>query len=183
MTKCLMSCLLVLTLSSCKTFILDTSMSAAQAGDPTIVSSIDNGIPSLGFQVVRANDNTPITQVWSIIVPFKKNVVSGEMTIKYKDKKLSLPITDSKVDVPFSRIIGEGKWARGMDGVALVTIQLQFKTPTNDANFVDLLGFAFIRILPPNYNPLPIGSPLGVWEADCHVEYSTNGRSALECLP
>ena len=170
----------VMALSACKGILIDTTMSAAQAGDATIVMS-SGGIPSQGFDVLRVEDGTKITSSWKIIIPVNKFMTGAELVIRYKDRKRTYALNGASVSIPWKDIIGDDTWNIAHNGVAQVTAQIQYKTKTSDANFIDILGYTFIRVFGKGYLPLPTGSPYGAFKATCTVEYSSNGRSAVSC--
>lgn len=172
---------LLLVFTACKSFPIDTSAMAAQSGDTTLVLSADSAIPKQGIDVLRVPESSEVHQKMTIVLPFVQNFVSGEVTLRYRDRVITRTLSAPVLQVEWRDIVDDLLWHKSYTGVVQITAQVQYTDGTSDAKFVDILGYSFIRVLAKGYAPLPVGSKEAAWSGTCKVQYSTSGRSSLEC--
>lgn len=170
--KKLLTSLLIVT-AGCSTLSPDTSPSAVQSGDLSLVETACSPIPTKGMDICRQHEGDPINSNWTLYVPWMEDAISAEARIKYGDKTLTYKITDFSVDIPWKDIFGP-TWNKSGLVQALVTIK------TKD-RIVQALGYAFIVILKPGYDPTPTSSLGAITMKTCSIEYTTAGRSRILC--
>jgi hypothetical protein len=127
------------------------------------------------MDICRVHQDDPVSSVWTLYVPWTDDAVSGEARIKFGDKTLTYPVTDFTVQIPWEEIVGD-VWTTPGLVQALVTV-------TTKTRVVQALGYAFIVILKPGYDPTPISSLGAITMKTCTIEYTTAGRSRVICTP
>lgn len=174
MIRFLTSAILLLAAVGCSTISpSDSSPDAVLSGDLSLVQTACSPIPTKGMDICRVHSGDPITSSWTLYVPWSSDSVSGEARIKYGDKTFTYKIADFSVDIPWTDIFGE-YWGKAGLVQALVTI----KTKTR---VVQALGYAFIVILKPGYDPVPMSSFGAITTKKCDIEYMSSGRSRILC--
>lgn len=173
-----------LLLTGCKTFVVDTSPEAIASGDFTLINSCQI-IPAGGLDICRVIEGSAIESSWVIMVPSAKEVLDGEIIIRYKDVSKSYSVSggQEQVEIPFKDIVRAQAWSRDHFGDVLALGHLRFKDSNGTIRVVGAMGMAKIVVLKPGYSPLPLNSSFGIWEREfkCTTEYSTSGRSQVEC--
>lgn len=172
MNRVVLSCLLVLSVG-CSTLSPDTSPSAVSSGDLSLVQTACSPVPTKGLDVCRQHDGDPITSSWTLYVPWSNDAISGEARVKFGDQTIIYPITGFELNIPWKDIFGE-TWKSAGLVQALVTIKTKDRV-------VQALGYAFIVILKPGYDPTPISSLGAITVKTCNIEYTTAGRSRVLC--
>lgn len=169
----------LLLLAGCKAVPIDPSIPAAQAGDLTMVFAACGAVPSRGLDICRVVEKGEAAEVMRIVMPKDKRV-TGEIRVRYKGVVKSYPVTGSVVQIPLRDVIGKERYEREDQGIIQMTGSLRAELP-DGVRFTDVLGYAFLVVLGEGYTPMPIDSGNAAWGSTCRVQYSTAGRSALEC--
>ena len=166
--------------ASCQT-ITDPSIDAIKALDLTIVMSACEAMPGRGADICRVNEGMLIDSSWKIVIPEAKRISGGEINVFYKDIQKSYAITDSVVLIPWKDLIGASKWHVDHAGVAQALAVVRYKDDQGIIKQVRAKGLALLVVTKEGYSPMPIDSGFNAVESKCRVQYSTAGRSALEC--
>lgn len=181
----------VLVLLSCSTAIVkDNSIDAFASSDLTLVSSclstsgptisMSSGVDSCQFTV-----GDIVSGAWTLVVPSPKNaknIVGGTIDVYYKDKHKAYPVDGWANQVYFRDFLQLQHWTKDYDeGVvsALVTISWVDNEGVNQLS--KFRGLAVLVVTARGYDRMPIGSHNNAWGTTCKVQYSTAGRSAVEC--
>lgn len=169
-------------LLGCTALVIDTSPSAFASNDKTLVMSACAAQPVQGLDVCRVVAGSRISQKWVLVVPNSKEVVAGELRIRYRDSVLTYNLAPKQhtIEIPWRDIVGRDTWRLEDEAPAQVTGAVRFKTKTGEG-WTDVLGIAFPIVLKEGYTPMPIDSGNAAWMTTCRVQYSTAGRSAIEC--
>lgn len=175
--------ILGLTLACVHQLVLDPSASALDSGDLTLALSACQGTPGGGLDICRVKEGSPISSVWRLVVPVENNVfLGGELTVYFKDQSRSYPINQPVIEIPWTNFFAPNtNWSRDMDGEALALAQIRWKNPQGIEETWRARGIAKIVVTKVGYDPLPIDSGFIAWKTACRIQYSTAGRSALEC--
>lgn len=169
-------------LSGCKALVLDPAPAAFASNDKTLVMSACAAQPVQGLDVCRVVAGSPISQKWVLVVPNSREVLAGELRVRYRDTVLSYNVGPKQhtVEIPWRDLVGRDTWQLEDESPAQVTGHVRFETRTGEA-YTDVLGIAFPIVLAEGYTPMPIDSGNAAWMTTCRVQYSTKGRSAIEC--
>lgn len=171
-------------LSGCKT-VVDLSPEAYASGDLTIPVALADGpckaIPVQGVDVCRVKEGAPIESRWRLIVPQGKGITGGQVTVYYKDFSRTYAVAGTVVEIPFSDLISGDKWKHEDRGVLTALAELKYKDSEGVERSVRAEGMAVVIVLASDYDPLPMDSGQDNWGLNCKVQFSTAGRSALEC--
>lgn len=169
----------LLVFNSCDV-VLDQSALAIDAQDQTLVHTACKAAPSGGLDICRVVQGTIISEEWILIVPHVDKFISGELQITFKDQIKTYSINDSVIHIPWSDIVGHTTW--GLDDSVPVQAlgRFQYEGKTGPI-FIDILGTAFLLVLKQGYAPLSIDSGAQMSSQDCKIQYSSAGRSAINC--
>lgn len=182
MKKALFVAGLVIVLMACETFIVDPSINAVEADDLTVVSACQN-LPVGGFDACRFREHSGISSNWSLFLPFGDHIVGGDVTVFYKDTQKSYAIRGKRVEIPWREIIGRDEWSKSHNGIALALATIKFKDESGIERVVQARGEARLLIVSESYSVMPIDSGFVSWsqEVKCKIQYSSAGRSAVQC--
>lgn len=169
------------TLASCKSIVLDPSISAIQAGDYTLALSGCSAHPGQGADTCRVKIGEPVSAEWAVIVPFGDFFETGELLIRYKDIEKTYAITSKVVKGAWRDIIDHEVWQSTDSGIALLLAELRFRDPQGVVRLVQARGILFLVPTSTVYEVMPIDSGFAGFKTICKVQYSTAGRSAIEC--
>lgn len=171
----------LLFLTACATITMDTSIPSVNAGDVTLISACD-AMPGRGADICRFKDGMIISSSWKLLVPNGDGVKSGYVVITYKDVTKQYPISGPVVEIPLKDIIGQDTWNKDRDSFQIVQARARviYKGITTDEE-VQVRGFALIVVTDTAYDPIPIDSGLNTFNTNCKIQYTTAGRSALQC--
>jgi hypothetical protein len=173
-------------LSGCVSIVIDTSISAAEAGDFSLIISACESV-NRGGTYCRVVEGSEISSGAVLKVPKVGGaVIGGEVMVSFRDlSPATFSIKDDTVDIPFSEVLGPGKWdSRYHDGEMLVLARIQYKDNAGVTQEVKALGFIRIVVLKESYaGVLPIDSGFVAFQGTfkCVYQYTTAGRSALKC--
>lgn len=174
----------------CSGLVIDRSGPAFAAGDMTLISSCV-AAPSSAFGLASGVDSCQfsagdtISSSWVLVVPPPKTaqqVTGGTVDVYFRDIHKSYPISGWAVPIAFADVLGVSKWTKDLDlGVmeALITINWVDNSGVNQVT--QFRGIAVLLITTSGYSRLPINSGNQAWGTTCKVQYSTAGRSALQC--
>lgn len=173
---------LLFLVAACSSIVMDPSMEPVEAGDQTLVLSACTGLPVVGFDACRVKENQPIESVWRLFFPAPHGDISGgELTVNFHDVSKSYAITGPILDIHWSDFFQDKVWKKEYNGIALALAFVRYKDEQGVERMVKARGEARILVLAEGYDPLPIGTPFGQFKLKCKVEFSTAGRSAVEC--
>lgn len=174
----------LLGLSACKT-VFDMSPEAYASGDFTLVGTLAGGpckaLPTGGVDVCRVKEGSMRESVWRLILPDGRAVHSGQITVYYKDFSKVYPVTGTVTEIPFSDLLGAGKWEEKDSDVATALAEIRYSDSEGVERTAKAEGMAIIVVLKSGYDPMPMDSGQENWGVNCQVQYSTAGRSALVC--
>lgn len=161
---------------------MDTSIPAVQAGDLTLATACEN-LPGRGADICRFKDGTPIGSDWVIILPPKGKIKAGTVVVDYKDieKSYDVPVT-GLLRIPFSDIIPDTEWSRSEH--SFTTVQARAKIIYQGNTTVEewqARAIALLIVTSPDYDPLPMDSGIQLYTSICKLQYTSAGRSALQC--
>jgi hypothetical protein len=174
---------LVLAAVGCSGLILDRSIPAADAGDLTLAVSACEAVPSRGLDICRVKAGAPIDSSWRLVMPTGKVISGGELKVFYRDVVRTYSIQGSLVEVPWRDVMRQDTWTESLAGTALALAEIRWKDPEGIEQVWRARGEARILVLPEGYAPMPIDSGFQTFGTKCRIQYSTAGRSAVECRP
>lgn len=165
------------------TLVPDPSIQAVEAGDFTLVLSACEGTPGRGLDICRVKEGSPIASVWRLVVPIENNVfLGGELTVYFKDLSKTYALKEPVIEIPWADFFAPSStWSRDMDGEALALALIRWKTPAGIEEIWNARGIAKVVVTNQGYDPLALDSGFNAWSRTCKIQYSTAGRSALEC--
>lgn len=174
-------------LSACKTQF-DLSPEAYASGDFTLVGALAEGpckaIPVGGVDVCRVKDGSKAVSVWRLVIPqggtFQGQKISGQVTAYFKDFSKTYPVDGNVLEIPLEDLVGP-TWEKSDSGTAVALGQLEFTDSEGVKRTVQAEGMATFIVLSKDYDPLPMDSGQENWGLTCKVQYTTAGRSALDC--
>lgn len=172
-----------LLLSSCSRLTIDPSMSAVEAGDYTLVHSACGTVPANGVDACHSIEGTEITKSWVMIIPVTHyGVYGGDIDVYYRDihKKYSIKKDTEIIEIKWSDFFGKKTWSKDMNGEVLALISLRYDKKGIEEVAL-FRGIAKIIVTKKGYTRLPIGSSFSGWETECIINYTTAGRSSLNC--
>lgn len=173
---------LLLFVLACSSVVMDPSPEPVQAGDNTLVLSACSGLPVVGFDACRVKENTPMESVWRLFFPVPGgNVTGGELTVNFKDVSKSYAISGPVVEIHWSDFFADKVWKKDYNGIALALAVVRYKDEQGVERTVKARGEARVLVLSEGYDPMPIGTPFGQFKLKCKIEFSTAGRSAVDC--
>lgn len=161
---------------------VDDSMTAAAAGDLTLIHSACAEQLGHGYDLCRVTEGAEVVETWSLVFPWAGSFVDGDVSVSYLGTEHRFKVTGPQLDIPWKLLTGKATWSKGDDSPAQARAALKFHQDDGD-HWVDLLGFAFPIVLKQGYAPLPLDSGRSFTEAVCRLQYSSAGRSAVECRP
>jgi hypothetical protein len=169
-------------------------MEPVSAGDYTLVGAIEEpsasaihssciGLPNGGFDVCRFIEGAPITASWRVVVPSGKRVKSSQIIVTFGGFRKSYAPTDGVADIPFADIFGDSVWSKDKDGEVHALAVLEWEDDRGIVKTANAMAIARILVLSDKYAVLPMNSGLEIIDAEirCHIQYTTNGRSAVRC--
>lgn len=168
------------TLAACSSVVVDTSVEALASGDYTAIGSACGAVPGGGLDICRVREGTDIASSWKLVVP-TTNLQGGEVDVYFRDIHKSYAVTGMVVDIPWKDVMGGPKWTSDMDGEAMALVVIRWKDAQGIEQVTKFRGFAKIVVTKEGYDRLPIDSGYAAFKGTCKVQYSTAGRSALEC--
>lgn len=173
----------LLSIAGCSTVLIDPSIQAVDAGDYTLAVSACEAAPGQGMDICRVREKAAIESSWRLFIPAGKAVLGGEVDVYYRDLHRSYAVAkgDGIIEIPWKDFFGQTTWDRSMDGEALALVALRFATPNGVEEVVKFRGIAKIVVTKEGYDRLPIDSSYGAFKTTCKIQYSTAGRSAVEC--
>lgn len=182
----LLAFILLASCTACKPKI-DLSPEAYASGDFTLVASLAGGpcaaIPVQGADLCRFKEGSQIASSWRIVVPSSKYIVGGQVTVYFKDTTKTYPLTGNIIEIPLRDLIGHDRWQKSDSRVATALAEIRWKDADGVLRTGRAEGVAMLIVLKSGYDPMPIDSGVHTWSKDfkCKVQYSSAGRSAVEC--
>lgn len=171
----------VCALSACSGVIVDPSPSAIASGDMTLISTCEVRVAN-GVVGCRVKEGDVIQGSWNLIIPASKGqFLDGEVVVKFRNFTKPYPIVGALVQVPFVDIYGSKQWEDSDSGLILATAKVRYKDAQGVEKIWQARGVALTLVLKPGYDTMPFGSGFAGWAANCDVEYSSAGRSAVKC--
>lgn len=170
----------VVLLTACQT-VIDPSVEAIVAKDLTVIASACEAMPGRGADICRVQENQPINSVWRLVLPTSRAIEGGEINVYYKDVVKSYAVTGAVVEIPWTDITGQKTWSLDHHGIASAIAVIQYKDAQGIKTQLRMRGMALIIVTREGYAPMPIDSGFHATEGRCRYQYSTKGRSALEC--
>lgn len=152
---------------------------AAEYNDKTLViGGCENGI-GRGFQVCRFVEGSPIESSLAVFVPLDPGESTSTIRIRHGDKLLTVEEKNSAMlNVDFKSIVGAEKWGLNHDG----PIQILATIRSEGRNTIKLLGYVYLVILKPGYDPRPLSWPgPQINPITCVIRYSPDGFSQVKC--
>ncbi len=171
----------LLTVVGCSGLVIDTSTPAADAGDFTLAISACGATPGIGFDICRVTEGDEIASSWKMVVPQGSQIQGGEIDVYYRDLHKQYPISGIVVEVPWRDFFGQATWSSDLDGEAMALLVVRWKDDTGLIQITKFRGLAKIVVTKKGYDRMPIDSGFHTWETNCKIQYSTAGRSALQC--
>jgi hypothetical protein len=187
------SVLLLLLLLGCSTLVLDQqSTDAFAANDLTLISScvatpgaqisLASGVDSCHFTV---GDSTSQAS-WTLVVPGPKiaqQVTAVDVDVYYKSVHKTYAMGKAwTIQIPFADLLSITTWTSDFDeGVveALATISWIDNEGINQ--ITKTRGIAVLVVTASGYDRMQVDSGNQAWGVNCKTQYSTAGRSALQC--
>lgn len=163
-------------------FVFDPSIEAVEAGDFTLPSSLCSAVPNGGMDVCHVSEGTAITSDWRLILPTGRGVSEGEVSVYYRDIEKTYAITGTTVTIPFRDFFGDHTWSGSRhDGELLALAFVRYKLPDGTIELLKFRGIAKIVVTKAGYDRMPIDSGFSNWTKNCKIQYSTSGRTAVQC--
>lgn len=161
--------------AGCATTTPDSSPSAISSGDVSLVQTACSPVPTKGMDVCRERQGDPITSGWTVYLPWSEDALSAEVRVRHGDKTYTYKASDFSVEIPWTDVFGS-TWNTDSAGLvqALATVKYKDKV-------VQALGYAFIVILKPGFDPIPSSSYGALAYKQCSITYTTAGRSVVRC--
>lgn len=178
--KFLTSIILLVTVG-CAQVLIDPSVDAFNAGDFSLIHSACRSVPGRGLDSCLVTSGTPINQTWVLIVPQGPGVLGGEVDVYFRGLHRQYEINGHVVSIPWADFFESKVWASDMDGEAQALLVLAWKDSLGVDQTTKYRGLAKIVVVNPNYTRMPIDSGFTDWQSECKIQYSTSGRSAIEC--
>lgn len=155
-------------------------MDAYAANDFTLISTC-NATPGIGMDICLFTEGDSIVSSWQLILPHGDRITGGEVDVYYRDLHKSYNVSSSPLVISFNDFFGANKWSSDLDGELLALVTIRWKDDTGLIQTTKLRGIAKTVVTKPGYDRMPIDSGLHAFSTDCKIQYSTAGRSALEC--
>ena len=169
-------------LGGCQHVVVDPSVEAVASEDYTMPMSACNGVPTIGMDICIVTENTIINSSWVLIFPIKQVQILGvDVDIYYRDIHKQYAMSKNLLEIPWSDIMGSDKWSRSMDGEALALVLVRYVDNQGLNRIAKFRGIAKIVVTKEGYDRMPIGSNFASWKTKCIIEYSTAGRTAIQC--
>lgn len=160
---------------------IDRSLDALASGDYTLVLSACGATPGKGFDVCNVVEGTRIESSWKIFVPRGTNIKGGEVQVFYRDIKKTYAVTSGIVEIPWMDFFERTLWRSDMDGEVMALVQIRWMSPLGIEEITQYRGMAKIVVTKTGYSRIPIDSNQAAWGTNCKIQYSTAGRSVVEC--
>lgn len=172
---------LALLFMGCRQFVLDPSPEAVAAQDLTLIISACENVPARGMDICRVKENAKIQSSWRLVLPVGGNFIGGELVVYYKDQSFTTAINEKVVEIPWSQLVKRDVWHLDDDGEALALATIRYKDDQGIEKIWKARGIAKLIVTKESYDPMPIDSEFYTWGTTCKIQYSTAGRSAIEC--
>lgn len=191
--KVLGALLCAATLSCCNLTIDQQSTDAFAAGDFSLASScistpgakigMASGVDSCHFTV-----GDPVaSSAWVLVIPppnHALNVIAGSVDVyvpKYSIHKTYSVGTGWNLTIPFVDLFGTS-WISDQDESVVEALATLTYTDNQGINqILKTRSIAFIIVTAAGYDRMAIDSGNQAWGANCAVQYSSSGRSAVSC--
>jgi hypothetical protein len=161
---------------------LDPATTAAAGGDATLVHSACAEQLGHGYDLCRVTEGAEVVETWAFTFPWAPGFVDGDLNVEYLGQTHVFKITGPTLEVPWKLLTGGATWKQEDRAPAQARAAIKFKAPDGD-HWVDLLGYAFPIVLKQGYAPLPLDSGRNFTELVCRLQYTSAGRSAVQCQP
>jgi hypothetical protein len=173
--SCPALCGLLLSAGCRTTLPSDSVQPAVLSGDASLVMGACSQRPVRGVDVCYVHDGDAVTSAWRLYLPWGEQAVTGDLRIKRGDRVYNYKIASDIVDINWTDIVG-ATWTKDDVGLvqALATIKYEDRV-------VQALGYSFIVVLNPGYDPQPTGSESAITKQNCTIEYTDKGRSRVLC--
>jgi hypothetical protein len=159
----------------CSTTPLDTSPPAISSNDPSLVISACQAVPSRGLDICRVHAGDPATSSWTLYLPWNSDAKSATIRVRWGDQVKTYQSDGPRFAIPWYDIFGPS-WSR--DDAGLVQAMVDVHYAERD---VQALGYAFIVVMQPGYDPIPTDSRSVISWTECKIEYEASGRSRVLC--
>lgn len=178
----LIAALLGLALQGCKTIPVDPFPSAF-GSDLTLAISACAGMPGRGADICRVQAGSQVESVWRVVLPKHEAILGGEVAVFFKDISRTYAVEKGQmvVDIPWKDLVAGPLWEAKDEGEALALAKLRYTNAQGIEELIRAKGLAILLVNPKGYEPMPIDSGFAAFEGTCRVQYSTAGRSAIEC--
>lgn len=136
------------------------------------------------MDICRVREGDAIESSWKLFIPTSgRNILGWEIDVYYRDAAHTVHQTgsDGIIDIPWKSFFGQSTWSRDMDGEALALVSVRYKNAQGLEELVKFRGIAKIVVTRQGYDRLPIDSGYAAWGETCKIQYSTAGRSAVQC--
>lgn len=159
----------------CSTAPFDSSPLAITSGDLSLVQTACSPVPTKGMDLCRVHSGDPVSSTWNIYVPWTEDALSAEVRIKRGDMVKIYKTADFILAIDWQDIFGD-KWNQSSAGLvqALATVKYKDKV-------VQALGYAFIVVLQPGFDPIPTSTYGSLLYRNCSITYTVSGRSSVVC--
>lgn len=184
-----------LLIAACQSLVMDRSVEPVLANDKTLALSACQPTAEVGFSACRVQEGTAIGSVWRLYFPVSpdKSIAGGEVTVYFNDVPKSYAITGPLLEIPWADFFQDKTWKHEYDGTASALAVVRYKDQEGIEETVKAVGEARVMVIKAGYDPMPIHSAFATFEtvckikkedgskSECLIEYSTVGRSAVEC--
>lgn len=174
----------------CSSLAIDSSTDAFAAKDLTLVSScqatpgqqlsLASGVDSCHFTV-----GDTVAGSWTLIAPppgSANKVTSGTVDVYFKDLHKSYPISSWTIPIDFASFLGISQWSTDLDeGVVEALVTLNWSDNEGIMHVTKYRSIAVLIVTASGYDRMPIDSGNQAWGATCKAQFSTTGRSAIQC--
>lgn len=170
----------ILALVGCQTSSFFVKESIEYNDKTLVIGGCENGL-GRGFIVCRFIEGSPIESSLAILLPFKPEDVSAEVRVRAGPHlSTSVNTNNGLLDVPFKKIFNAERWAMEHDGP--VQILATIRDEDGPRGTLKLLGFAYVVVLKPGYNPSWLTWPKPSYSPiTCVIRYNPDGQSRTDC--
>lgn len=165
----------------CSGLIMDRSIPSVEAHDLTLTISACSATPTPGFDACRVKEGQAIDSTWRLFFPDGVGVLSGEVMVMFKDVTRQYAVNSNVVEIPWADFFDDDVWRLDYDGYARALGVVRFKDKEGIERTAKFRGEARVLVLKEGYDPMPIDSGFAGWKTRCRIQWSTAGRSAVEC--
>ena len=162
---------------------MDPSVDAFASGDYTLIGSACGAVPGRGMDVCQVTQGSQISTAWTMILPpIGGKVLGGEIDVYYRTLHKQYSLTDKPIlQIPWADFFGSKTWSPDQDGEVEALALIRWQDNTGVTQVTKLRGLAKIIVTSAGYDRMPIDSGFQAWTTKCTIQYSSAGRSALEC--